>query len=231
MGDAISWISTSSNWSGRAGIAHRLAEHIQYCGIALIFAVAIGVPIGLLVGHTGRGQAVVLATSGAVRALPTLGLLILLNKLDPLALWPVEVTLVVLAIPPIIANTSAGIAAVEPSARDAAKGIGMTPWRVLTRVEVPLALPFVLAGIRSAALQVVATATVAAYTALGGLGRFIIDGYAVQDYGRAYGGALVVVLLALGIEGAFALAQRLFVPPQLQPTTHTRGHRPRVRIL
>ena len=118
------------------------------------------------------------------------------------------VVLAVLAIPPILANTTAGISGVDPAARDAAKGMGMTPVQVLARVEVPLGAPLILAGMRSAPLQVFATATIAAYVGLGGLGRFIIDGFAVSDDAQVYGGSIVVAALALASEGVFALAQR-----------------------
>jgi osmoprotectant transport system permease protein len=209
VGDAWSWLTTSSHWSGADGIVHRLHEHLWYSVIALVIAALIAVPLGLLIGHTGKGNGLLVGTTGAVRAIPTLGLLILLNKAKPLALWPVEVALVVLAIPPILANTAAGIAAVDAGARDAAAGIGMNGRQTLWRIEIPLALPLIVAGIRSASLQVVATATVAAYTGLGGLGRLVLDGYGTQDLGQAYGGSVLVVVLALLIEGLYGLVQRL----------------------
>jgi osmoprotectant transport system permease protein len=127
----------------------------------------------------------------------------------------VIVVLAVLAIPPILANTAAGIGGVDPAARDAAEGMGMTPTQVLMRVEVPLAAPLTLAGIRSALLQVIATATIAAFAGLGGLGRFIIDGFAVRDEARVYGGSIVVAALALVGEGLFVLAQRSARPAGL----------------
>ncbi|MCU1346030.1 MAG: transporter permease [Acidimicrobiia bacterium] len=209
MGDAYTWVTTASHWSGSTGIWQRLAEHLRYSAIALVIAVVIAVPVGLVIGHTGKGNGLLVGATGAVRAIPTLGLLILLNKLKPLALWPVEVALVALAIPPILANTAAGVAAVDAAARDAAAGIGMSARQTLWRVEIPLALPLIVTGIRSASLQVVATATVAAYTGLGGLGRLVLDGYDTQDLGQAYGGSLLVVALALAIEGLYALVQRL----------------------
>ena len=209
MGSAISWLTTSDNWGGSSGIWQRLLEHLRYSAIALVIAAFIAVPVGLLIGHTGKGSGFVIGTTGAVRAIPTLGLLILLNKLQPLALWPVEAALVVLAVPPILANTAAGVAAVDAGARDAAVGIGMNGRQTLWRVEVPLALPLILSGIRSASLQVIATATVAAYTGLGGLGRLVLDGYDTQNLGKAYGGSVLVVVLALLIEGLYALVQRV----------------------
>jgi osmoprotectant transport system permease protein len=170
----------------------------------------------LVIGHTGRAESGAFALSGAARAIPTLGLLVLLGRWYPVQAWPIVVVLAVLAIPPILANTAAGIGGVDPAARDAAQGMGMTPLQVLTRVEVPLAAPLILAGVRSALLQVIATATIAAFAGLGGLGRFIIDGIAVSDDARVYGGSIVVAVLALVGEGLFALAQRSVRPTGLR---------------
>jgi osmoprotectant transport system permease protein len=208
----IEWLTTADNWWGPAGILQRIWEHLQYSLLAVGLAVLIALPAGLVIGHTGRAEPGAFALSGAARAVPTLGLLVLLGRWYPVQAWPVIIVLAVLAIPPILANTTAGIGGVDPAARDAAQGMGMTPLQVLTRVEVPLAAPLILAGIRSALLQVFATATIAAFAGLGGLGRFIIDGFAVSDDARVYGGSIVVAVLALLGEGLFALAQRS-VPP------------------
>jgi osmoprotectant transport system permease protein len=183
-------------------------EHIWYSALGVAIAAAIALPIGLLIGHTGRGSLFAATLSNFWRALPTLGLVILVFRLSPLSIWPVMVALVVIAIPPILLNTDVGIRSIDPTVRDAARGMGMTGWQALWRVEVPLALPLILAGFRSAAGQVVATATIAAFVGLGGLGRFIIDGYAARDIGEITGGAIVVAVLALVVEGAFALLQR-----------------------
>ncbi|HYZ99997.1 MAG TPA: ABC transporter permease, partial [Acidimicrobiales bacterium] len=206
----------AGNWWGPAGILQRIWEHVQYSLVAVGLAALIALPAGLVIGHTGRAEAGAVGLSGAARALPTLGLLVLLNRLDPVEAWPVVIVLAVLAIPPILANTAAGIGGVDPAARDAAQGMGMTPRQVLTRVEVPLAAPLMLAGVRSAVLQVIATATLAAFVGLGGLGRFIIDGFAVSDDARVYGGSIVVAALALASEGLFALAQRSAQPAGLR---------------
>jgi osmoprotectant transport system permease protein len=220
--DAFSWLTTSEHWSGGDGIVHRLWEHLQYSALALAIAMLIALPIGLWIGHTGRGTSVAFSLSGAARALPTLGVLVLLFKVKPLALWPAVVALVILAVPPMLANAAAGIGGVDPSIRDAAKGMGMTGWQSLRRVEVPVGLPLILAGIRSASSQVIATATIAAYGALGGLGRFILDGYSTQDYGEVYGGAVLVALFALVSEGLFALLQRV-ATPRLTPGRRRRA--------
>jgi osmoprotectant transport system permease protein len=212
LSEAFGWLTTAENWTEDGGILQRLWEHAQYSALALLIAALIALPIGLLIGHTGRGEPGTFLVSGAARAIPSLGLLVLLGHRYPLKAWPVIVVLVVLAVPPILANTTAGISSVDPAARDAAKGMGMTPVQVLTRVEVPLGAPLILAGLRSAALQVIATATIAAYAGLGGLGRFIVDGFSVRDEARVYGGSIVVATLALASEAAFVLAQRAASP-------------------
>jgi osmoprotectant transport system permease protein len=206
--DAWEFLTTGANWTGDTGILQRTWEHLQYSFVALVIAAVIAIPLGLLIGHTRRATFLTISLTGAARAVPTIGLLILLYKVQPLKAWPAIVVLVVLAVPPMLANTYAGVVSVDPATRDAASGVGMTAPQVVLRVEAPLGLPLILAGIRSATSQVIATATVAAYIGLGGLGRFIIDGYASQDYGQVYGGAVVVAVLALLFEGVFALLQR-----------------------
>jgi osmoprotectant transport system permease protein len=208
----LDWFGRADAWSGPDGILARTLEHLWYSGLALGVAAAIALPLGFLVGHTGRGGAAAGALANGWRALPTLGLVILIFRIEPLSIWPVLVALVAIAIPPILLNTDVGIRAIDPQIRDAARGMGMTGWQALWKVEVPLALPLILAGLRSAAGQVIATATVAAFVGLGGLGRFIIDGYAARDIGEITGGAIVVGLLALAVDGAFVLAQRTFIP-------------------
>jgi osmoprotectant transport system permease protein len=208
ISDTWSWLTTAGNWTGSSGIPSRLWEHIQYALLALAIAAAIALPLGLLIGHTRRGANLAVAVSGVPRAIPTLGILVLLFRLSPLALWTAIVPLVVLAIPPILANTVVGIEGVDPAVRDAAEGMGMRASGVLFGVEIPLGLALVISGIRSATSQVIATATIVAYGGLGGLGRFIIDGYSIQNYGEVYGGAVLVAALALVAEGLLALAQR-----------------------
>ncbi len=200
-----------ANWSGSYGIPVRLAEHLEFSLLALALAALIAVPLGLLIGHTGRGALAVVITANAARALPTLGLLVLVMLLAGLGTLPVLVPLVALAVPPILVNTYEGIRGVDPDLRDAAYGMGLRGHQVLARVQVPVALPLILLGLRLAAIQVVATATVAAYVGLGGLGRFIIDGLATKNFPSTIGGAVLVVLLALAVQLLFTLAQRLLV--------------------
>ena len=208
MTETLDWLSQSAHWTGWNGIPTRVIEHVWYSGVAVLLAVVIALPLGLLTGHTGRGSVPATALSNFGRALPTLGVVVLVFRLQPLSIWPVLAALVVIALPPILLNTDVGIRSVAADVREAASGMGMTGWQALWGVEVPLAAPLILAGVRAAAGQVIATATIAAYVGLGGLGRYIIDGFAVRDIGQITGGAVIVGALALVVEGGFALAQR-----------------------
>lgn len=222
FGQGLQWLQDPANWQGPLGIPARIAEHLGYSGLVLLISVAIAVPIGLYVGHTGRGRVVVVSLSGVLRALPTLGIMTLfaLMATSTLSLMPAIWALVLLAVPPILTGTYAGISAVEPGIVDSARSMGMTEWQVLFRVEVPNGLAVMLGGFRSAVLQVVATVAVVAFISLGGLGRFIIDGLAVQDYGQVLGGAVVIAVLAIVIDGLLALLQRVAVSPGLQVVRH-----------
>ena len=171
VSEAVQFLTDPANWSGPAGIPQRLLEHVGYSALTMAIALVVAVPLGLWVGHTRRGGSVVVGLAGALRALPTLGLLTLFTLLMGLGLMPPILALVLLAVPPILSGTYSGIAAVSPALVDSARAMGMTEGQVLTRVEIPVALPVVLGGIRNAALQVLATVTVVAYINLGGLGR------------------------------------------------------------
>jgi osmoprotectant transport system permease protein len=220
MGGVVDWLSSADHWSGPDGIWTRLGQHLWYTLLAVVIAAVVALPLGAAIGHSGRGVAVVSGLANAFRALPTLGLLIVLTlwsfevlKGDFASLAPSILVLVVLAIPPILSNTYAGIAAVDPAARDAARGMGMTGGQVLRRVELPVALPLLISGVRSAYLQVVATATIAAVVGLGGFGRYVLDGLAQQDYGKMVAGALLVALVAILGDRLLALVQWLVVSP------------------
>ncbi len=222
IGGVYDFLTDPEHWSGSQGIPARIGEHLYYSGIALVIAVVIALPLGLLIGHTGRGVAAVSLTVNAVRSLPSFGLLIFfVVLLSPLVtgknnlvyLLPTEVVLVLLALPSILGNTVAGVQNADGAARDAARGMGMTSSQVLFRVEAPNALPLIISGIRSATLQVIATATIAAYVSLGGLGRYVFTGLAQQDYSQMAAGAVLVAVLALLIDQLLALVQRLIVSP------------------
>ncbi len=209
---ALAYIFTADHWGGRSGIGARILEHLQYTAVAVVISALIAIPIGMIIGHTGRGTFLVVTGVNALRALPTLGVLLLGVLLWGLGLLPPTVALMLLGIPPLLAGTYAGIANVDPAVVDAARSMGMTETRVLTRVELPNAMPLVLGGLRTATLQVVATATVAAYASLGGLGRYLIDGIKVRQFHIALVGALLVTVLALILDGLLALAVWASVP-------------------
>lgn len=215
------WLTSAASWSGPGGIGARLWEHLSYSLIVMVLTCVIAIPLGLFIGHSGRARWAITAANAA-RAVPTLGLLFAMT------LWigpqirgqlafviPSIIVLVLLAIPPVLSGAYAGVAAVDPAARDAAKGVGMTPMQVLLRVEIPCATPLLLSGIRAATLQVIATATIAAYVGLGGLGRYLIDGLAFGNYVITAGGAVLVALLALAVDGVLAVVERYAVSPGL----------------
>ncbi|SDC43401.1 ABC transporter permease [Streptomyces prasinopilosus] len=210
---ARAFFGDSANWQGYDGIPQRFLEHLQYSLLALAVAAAIGLPVGLLTGHTGRGGNALAFLANAARALPSFGLLVLVVLLIGFGLLPVMIPLVVLAVPPILVTTYEAVRTVDPSPVDAARGMGMTESRILFRVEVPVALPLILSGLRSAAVQIVSTATIAAYVSLGGLGRYIIDGLYQRDYEKVVGGATLVALLALVTLVLFWAAGRFAVSP------------------
>ncbi|MEQ4719002.1 ABC transporter permease [Nonomuraea sp. B19D2] len=208
------FFGNGDNWSGSSGIPMRLLEHFEFSALALVLAALIAVPLGLVIGHTGRGEVIIVVSANLARALPTLGLLVMfVLLLGTASIWPVIIPLVLLSIPPILVNTFEGIKGVDPELRDAAYGMGLRGGQVLGRVLVPVALPLILLGCRLSAIQVVATTTVAAYTGLGGLGRYVIDGFATKDYASVVGGSVLIVLFALVVQVLFTLAQRMTVSP------------------
>jgi osmoprotectant transport system permease protein len=207
------FFSDSAHWHGYDGIPTRVLEHLGYSAMALGIAAAIGLPIGLITGHTGRGGNALAFITTAARALPSYGLLVLMFILLGLGLLPVMIPLVVLAIPPILVTTYEAVRTVDPAPVDAARGMGLHPARILFQVELPVALPLILSGLRSAAIQIVSTATIAAYVSLGGLGRYIIDGLYQRNYEKVVGGATLVAVFALATIGVFWLIARLAVSP------------------
>lgn len=209
----VDWLTNPAHWQGAAGVPDRLVQHLAYTGLTMLIALVISLPIGAIVGHTGRGGFAVVGFANALRALPSLGILTILVLVGGLGLAPPITALVLLAVPPLLAGTYAGIRAVDPAVVDAARGVGMREWQILLKVEIPNAAPLVFGGIRSAALQVIATATIAAYVSLGGLGRYVIDGYAQLDYSQMLAGALLVAVLAIVVDLVLVGVQRLVVSP------------------
>jgi osmoprotectant transport system permease protein len=220
--DVLNWLTDPANWTGAGGLLQRIAEHLRYTVIAVLGAAAVAVPLGLAVGHTGRGGTFAVGLANAMRALPTLGVITLLAlQLGVLKEGPVLLGLAILAVPPILAGSYAGVQSVDRAVVDAAAGVGMTSWQRLWLVEVPIAMPLLLGGLRGAVLQVVATGTVAAYVGLGGLGRPLLDGLRVTDYPQVAGAAIVVALLAVLLDIGLGALQRQLVPRGLRLASRT----------
>jgi osmoprotectant transport system permease protein len=213
---AWAWLTSAQNWQGQDGIPLRIVQHLGYSGLALLIAAAIALPLGVLIGHTGKGAFAIVSLANVWRAIPTLGLLVLMVVWLGFSPPPWLIPLVALAIPPILVNAYEGVLGIDPDLTDAARGMGMTGWQVLTRVEVPVAMPLIMLGLRTGAIFVVATATIAAEIGTGGLGRYIIDGLASNQYGQVAGGGALVVLLALIVQVIFVGLRRLAVPPGLR---------------
>jgi osmoprotectant transport system permease protein len=220
---AWNWLDNPAQWHGSDGIPIRLLQHLGYCGLSLLVAALIALPLGIWIGHTGKGGVVVVNIANAWRAIPTLGLLVLMVILIGFSVLAWLIPLVVLAIPPILVNAYEGVAGVDPGLRDSAKGMGMTGWQSLRKVELPVALPLIMLGLRTGAIFVVATATIAAEIGLGGLGRYIIDGLSQSDYAEVAGGAVLVVALALIVQVVFVVLRFLVVPAPLRVQARSDG--------
>jgi osmoprotectant transport system permease protein len=211
VNEVIAWLTDPAQWSGPEGIPVRTLQHLGYSLLATAIAAAIALPIGVLIGHTGRGAVFAVNLTNLGRAIPTLGIIILVFILAGFGIVPVLVALTALAVPPIVTNSYVGVRSVDPEVREAAEGMGMRGRQVLWRVELPVAMPLIMAGIRTSTVQVVATATLAAYVGLGGLGRYLIDGFSQRDLPEVVGGAILVAVLALLIELALGRLQTLVV--------------------
>jgi len=209
---ALQWILDPQNYDGVNAIPVRVVEHVAFTLLTLLIASAVAIPVGFFIGHTGIGRGLAVSLSGALRAIPTLGLLTLVALSIGIGLGAPYVALTILAIPPILAGAYTGFEAIDRRTIDAARAVGMSEGQIVRTVEVPLGLPLLIGGIRSAALQVVATATLAAYIADFGLGRYLFTGLKTRDYAEMLGGSILVILLALVLEGIFATIQRFVVP-------------------
>jgi osmoprotectant transport system permease protein len=212
LGDVVDWFATGAHWHGQNGLPHRVGEHVVLSLVAIAVALVLAVPIGIALGHLRRGGTAAAAVANIGRAVPSFALLVLAFKVFGLGVLPTYVALVALALPPMLVNAYVGVAEVDGDLREAARGMGMTGWEALRRVELPLALPLVMAGIRTGAVQVVATATLAAYIGEGGLGRYIVDGQSVQDNVTVFAGALVVAFLSVGTELGLGAIQHAVTP-------------------
>jgi osmoprotectant transport system permease protein len=219
----VAWLTNPAQWAGQSGIPNRLLEHVLIASISLAVALLLALPAGLAIGHTGRGAGVAAGIANLGRSLPSLAVIAIAIPVtvlvDPVlggTVLPTLVAMVVLAIPPILVNAYTGIAEVDRDLVEAGRGMGMRERQILVGIELPVALPVVLGGVRSAAVQIVATATLGAIFGSGGLGRFIVDGLAQRDDGQVWGGVVLVAGLAIATEVAVGLLERLTRVPGLR---------------
>ncbi|MEU4239103.1 ABC transporter permease [Actinoplanes sp. NPDC026619] len=218
--DGIIWLNDPLNWTNPGGLLDRLGEHLVISFWAVVLGCLIGLPLGIWLGHRGRGGGVVITVANLTRAVPTLALLTIL-PLTPLGFGklPVIIALAVFAVPPLLANAYTGLRQIDPETRDAARGMGLSGGQLLRRVELPLSVPYLAAGLRTAAVQVVATATLATFVNGGGLGQIITAGFGLGisvGGNQIVAGGITVVLLALLVEGLFAIVERLVTPRPLR---------------
>jgi osmoprotectant transport system permease protein len=207
VNQVLSWLTDPAQWSGPDGVPVRTLQHLWYSLLATSIAAAIALPVGVFIGHTGRGAVFAVNLTNLGRAIPSLGIIILMFTLVGFGIVPVLVALVALAVPPIVTNSYIGVRSVDPEVREAAEGMGMRGRQVLWKVELPVAMPLIMAGIRTSTVQVVATATLAAFVGLGGLGRYLIDGLSQRDLPQVVGGAILVAVLSLLTELALGRVQ------------------------
>jgi osmoprotectant transport system permease protein len=228
LSEIIGWLTDGANWSGSNGIPARIYEHLQMSVQAVALGSVVAIPVGLAIGHTRRLEFFALSVGNIGRALPSFGIVALtyaitLDWPGNIGFWPTFIALVLLTIPPLLTNTYVGIKGVDRDTLEAARGMGLSGTQVLARIEIPLGIPLIVAGLRTAAVQVVATATLGAFTGWGGLGRYIVDGFAVGDDAQIGGGAVLVAGLAIATEVAMAGVQRL-----LSPRVESTGRKVRV---
>lgn len=212
LGDVWRWFASPEHWSGSDGIPVRLQEHLHLSIESVAIGAVIALPIGIVLGHFGRFGNLAINISNVGRALPSFAILVIAFQIFGLGDLPIVIALVALAIPPMVTNSYVAMREVDPDVRDAARGMGYRGLAQLIRIELPLAVPLIMAGVRLSAVQVVATATLAALIAGGGFGRFIIDGLAQQDYTKLVAGAILVAALALATELSLSGLERLLVP-------------------
>ncbi|MFI9629997.1 ABC transporter permease [Streptomyces sp. NPDC052042] len=214
LGQAWAWLTTGANWTGESGAAHRLVEHLCVSGLALAVACAIALPVALYLGHIGKGGALAVNISNVGRAIPVFAVLALfmVSPLRNAGYVPTVIALVLFAVPPLLTNAYVGMAEVDRSVTEAARGMGMSGGQLFVRVELPLAYPMIMTGLRSAAVQVVATATIAAMVGQGGLGRIITAGFLTYDTAQVVAGAVLVAALALLVEVVVVVLGRALSP-------------------
>jgi osmoprotectant transport system permease protein len=222
--DVLTWLTAPEHWVGSDGIPNRIAEHLLISGVTAAAAVLIALPVGILFGHTGRGGFVAINVANLGRAMPSLALLALMLPVAlslklGLGFWPTFIALVPLGIPPVLTNSYVAVREVDRDVVEAARGMGLREGQVLRQVELPIGAPLIIAGVRNSAVAIVATATLGALVAGGGLGRYIVDGLARQEYPRLFVGAMLVALLSIAVEIAFGAFERMAVSSGLRMAT------------
>jgi len=227
--DALVWLNDPLNWTLPGGILDRLGEHLWLSGVAVALGCLVAWPLGLWLGHTGRGGGVVVLVANLTRAIPTLALLTLfVASFTGIGSQPVILALAVFAVPPLLANAYLGLREIDPEVREAARGMGLSGWQLLREVELPLAVPYLASGFRTAAVQVVATATLAVFVAGGGLGTIIAEGIGLgldSHAGQVLAGGLLVAGLAMLVEGLLAMLERMVTPRPLRRGIRMRRRR------
>jgi osmoprotectant transport system permease protein len=212
LSDVAAFFNDRESWRGSDGLSHLLFQHLWISVVAMAIACAIALPVGLVLGHLRRGEALAVNVANIGRAMPSFAVLVIALQVLSIGTGPALAALVVLAIPPMVTNSYVALAGVEDDAREAARGMGMTGWQLFRRVELPLGVPLIMAGVRTAAVQVVATATLAALVGYGGLGLLILRGLRTRNDVEVFAAALTVAVLALVTELALALVQRRLTP-------------------
>ena len=224
LGDVARWFTDPVHYQGVDAVQTRILEHLEVSGLAVLMGILVALPLGLYLGHTGRFAFVAVNVANIGRAIPSLAAIALaipiagtlLGVQNGLGFWPTFLALIPLAVPPILTNAYVAVRGVDRDVIEAARGMGVSEAGILRRIEVPLALPLILAGIRTAAVNVIATATLGALVAFGGLGRYIVDGLALQEYDRLFAGALLVAVLAIAVEVALSTFERAAVSPGIR---------------
>lgn len=224
LGDVVRWFTDPAHYQGADAVQTRVVEHLAVSGLAVLTGLVVALPIGLYLGHTGRLGFIAVNVANIGRAIPSMAAIALaipiagtlLGVEHGLGFWPTYLALIPLALPPILTNAYVAVRGVDRDVTEAARGMGLSEAGILRRIELPLALPLILAGIRTAAVNVVATATLGALVAFGGLGRYIVDGLALQEYDRLFAGALLVALVAIAVEVAFSRVERASVSPGIR---------------
>jgi osmoprotectant transport system permease protein len=212
LASVVQWLTDPAHWQGLDGIPVRLAQHVQLSAESVAIGALIALPIGVGLGHFGRFGNLAINISNIGRAVPSFGILVIAFQVFGLGDGPIILALTALAIPPMVTNSYVALREVDPDVKEAARGMGYRRLAQLFQVELPLAVPLIMAGIRTSAVQVVATAALAALVDGGGLGRYIIDGLAQQDYAKEFAGAVLVAALALATEVSLWALEQVLVP-------------------